>query len=287
MAIEYGFTNKERETYFLPKRVYSSFGRDNTDDFIALFVYDANDEFVQTIILEPQDVDLDAGENFIDINIGKHLRDAGFVEGTYNVVYKFLRRLAGVEQQVFVNEVGVIYEGKYKTRTINGEERFFVDNNSDGSDKSVELELFKRDLRYIIDDISPDKTEAIIEVDEVIKNEEYINDFQSMSEMIEYKPLRLNGAGPIKFDQKDPYVLEFDINDLDRGFTQNMVGGQIVIPNLYQSEKETTTNEDVIVDEIVEVDFFEPETKPDVSIRPEPEEEEEVFTSNVGGGLRS
>tara|TARA_B100001287_G_C22585458_1_gene483018 strand:- start:165 stop:1028 length:864 start_codon:yes stop_codon:yes gene_type:complete len=287
MAIEYGFTNKERETYFLPKRVYSSFGRDNTDDFIALFVYDANDEFVQTIILEPQDVDLDAGENFIDINIGKHLRDAGFVEGTYNVVYKFLRRLAGVEQQVFVNEVGVIYEGKYKTRTINGEERFFVDNNSDGSDKSVELELFKRDLRYIIDDISPDKTEAIIEVDEVIKNEEYINDFQSMSEMIEYKPLRLNGAGPIKFDQKDPYVLEFDINDLDRGFTQNMVGGQIVIPNLYQTEKETTTNEDVIVDEIVEVDFFEPETKPDVSIRPEPEEEEEVFTSNVGGGLRS
>jgi|TARA_B100000073_G_scaffold345137_1_gene353473 hypothetical protein len=287
MAIEYGFTNKERETYFLPKRVYSSFGRDNTDDFIALFVYDANDEFVQTIILEPQDVDLDAGENFIDINIGKHLRDAGFVEGTYNVVYKFLRRLAGIEQQVFVNEVGVIYEGKYKTRTINGEERFFVDNNSDGSDKSVELELFKRDLRYIIDDISPDKTEAIIEVDEVIKNEEYINDFQSMSEMIEYKPLRLNGAGPIKFDQKDPYVLEFDINDLDRGFTQNMVGGQIVIPNLYQTEKETTTNEDVIVDEIVEVDFFEPETKPDVSIRPEPEEEEEVFTSNVGGGLRS
>ena len=285
MAIEYGFTNKERETYFLPKRVYSSFGRDNTDDFIALFVYDTNDEFVQTIILEPQDVDLDAGENFIDINIGKHLRDAGFVEGTYNVVYKFLRRLAGVEQQVFVNEVGVIYEGKYKTRTINGEERFFVE--ADGSDKSVELELFKRDLRYVIDDISPDKTEAIIEVDEVIKNEEYINDFQSMSEMIEYKPLRLNGAGPIKFDQKDPYVLEFNINDLDRGFTQNMVGGQIVIPNLYQTEKETTTNEDVIVDEIVEVDFFEPETKPDVSIRPEPEEEEEVFTSNVGGGLRS
>ena len=287
MAIEYGFTNKERETYFLPKRVYSSFGRDNTDDFIALFVYDANDEFVQTIILEPQDVDLDAGENFIDINIGKHLRDAGFVEGTYNVVYKFLRRLAGVEQKVFVNEVGVIYEGKYKTRTINGEERFFVDNNSDGSDKSVELELFKRDLRYVIDDISPDKTEAIIEVDEVIKNEEYINDFQSMSEMIEYKPLRLNGAGPIKFDQKDPYVLEFDINDLDRGFTQNMVGGQIVIPNLYQTEKETTTNEDAIVDEIVEVDFFEPEPKQDPTPFPEPEEEEEIFTSNVGGGIRS
>ena len=287
MAIEYGFTNKEREAYFLPKRVYSSFGRDNTDDFIALFVYDTNDEFLQTIFLEPTDVDLDAGENFIDINVGKHLRDAGFTEGTYNIVHKFLRRLAGLEQKVFVNELGGIYEGKTKTRIINGEERFFVDNNSDENDKSVELELFKRDLRYIVDDISPDKTEAIVEVDEVIKNEEYINDFQSMSEMIEYKPLRLNGAGPIKFDQKDPYVLEFDINDLDRGFTQNMVGGQIVIPNLYQTEKETTTNEDVIVDEIVEVDFFEPEPKQDPTPFPEPEEEEEIFTSNVGGGIRS
>ena len=287
MAIEYGFTNKEREAYFLPKRVYSSFGRDNTDDFIALFVYDTNDEFLQTIFLEPRDVDLDAGENFIDINVGKHLRDAGFTEGTYNIVYKFLRRLAGLEQKVFVNELGGIYEGKTKTRIINGEERFFVDNNSDENDKSVELELFKRDLRYIVDDISPDKTEAIVEVDEVIKNEEYINDFQSMSEMIEYKPLRLNGAGPIKFDQKDPYVLEFDINDLDRGFTQNMVGGQIVIPNLYQTEKETTTNEDAIVDEIVEVDFFEPEPKQDPTPFPEPEEEEEIFTSNVGGGIRS
>ena len=114
-----------------------------------------------------------------------------------------------------------------------------------------------------------------------------------MTEMIQYKPLRLNNAGRIKFDQKDPYVLEFDINDLDRGFTQNMVGGQIVIPKLYQLENEETTNEDVIVDEIVEVDFFEPiEQDLDESYSPEPEDEEDekekvVYTSNVGAGLRS
>ena len=46
---------------------------------------------------------------------------------------------------------------------------------------------------------------------------------------------------------------------MDRGFTQNMVGGEVIIPKLYQIENETTTNEDVIVEEIVEVDFFEPE----------------------------
>ena len=99
----------------------------------------------------------------------------------------------------------------------------------------------------------------IVERDEIIKNSEYIDDFKSMSELIEYKPLRINNSGKIKFDQSDQYVLEFDINDMDRGFTQNMVGGEVIIPKLYQIENETTTNEDVIVEEIVEVDFFEPE----------------------------
>ena len=28
MALEYGFTEKEKSTYYLPERVYSSFGRD-------------------------------------------------------------------------------------------------------------------------------------------------------------------------------------------------------------------------------------------------------------------
>ena len=81
--------------------------------------------------------------------------------------------------------------------------------------------------------------------------------------------------------QSDQYVLEFDINDMDRGFTQNMVGGEIIIPKLYQIENETTTNEDVIVEEIVEVDFFEPEPDP---IEPEEEPEDDNF---VGGFLGS
>ena len=49
----------------------------------------------------------------------------------------------------------------------------------------------------------------------------------------------------------------------------------------------------MIVDEIVEVDFFEPiEQDLDPTPLPEPEDEEdekekEVYTSNVGAGLRS
>jgi hypothetical protein len=284
MAIEYGFTPKEKQTYFTPEKVYSSFGRDTDDDFIALFVYQ-DEKLVKKIFLDASEVGLDAGENYLDLNIGQHLRDNGLTDGTYDVTYKFLRRLAGVENKVFVDNKGLIYEGKVKEKTINGETRFFATSNSDEDDKVVELELFKRDLTYVIDDISPDRTEAIIEVDEIIQNEEYKEDFLTMSEMIEYKPLRINGAGPIKFDEKDPYVLEFDIDTLDRGFTQNMVGGQIVIPKLYKTEiTQVTTNEDIILEEIDEVDFIEPEPRPDPSpYEPEPE----VFSSNVGGGLRS
>ena len=278
MAREYGFTDKERKAYFAPSKVYSSFGRDDKDDFIALFVYTENNVLLDTIFLEAEEVGLDAGENFIDLNIGQHLRNAGYKEGIFNVTYKFLRRLAGVEQKVYVDGNGNIWEGSIKERVINGETRFFATNNSDDTDKQLELELFERDLTYVLDDISDDRTEAILELDDVVRNQEYIDDFRSMSDLIEYKPLRINGSGPIKFDTKDPYVLEFDINDLDRGFTQNMVGGQIIIPKLYQIEDEVTTNEDEIINEIVEVDFFEPEPapEPDPTIEPEQEDDEPV-----------
>ena len=66
-----------------------------------------------------------------------------------------------------------------------------------------------------------------------------------MNAMIEYEAIQADNGGLIKFDSKDQNVLEFDINPRDRGFTQNMVGGQIVIPSLYKiTGNEDTTNED-------------------------------------------
>ena len=57
MALEYGFTEKEKATYYLPNRVYSSFGRDVDDDFIALYVYDEdNEELLDTIFLESEEI---------------------------------------------------------------------------------------------------------------------------------------------------------------------------------------------------------------------------------------
>ena len=81
---------KEKDSYYLSNRVYSSFGRDNNDDFIMLYVYSQDtDLLLQNIMIPIQDVNFI--ERFNDINVGQHLRD-GFSQGDYRVVYKFLRR---------------------------------------------------------------------------------------------------------------------------------------------------------------------------------------------------
>ena len=263
MALEYGFTQKEKDSYYLAERVYSSFGRDYEDDFVMLYIYsDDTDLLLQNIMIPIEDIRF-TDNGLIDINVGKHLRDAGFTQGNYRVVYKFLRRLAGVENQVFVDDNGNIWNGEVSEKEVNGEIKYYTSTTNPGideQDQPVATELFLKDLTYFIDDISPDRTELILEVDENIKNEEYREDFETMRQLIEYKSLKVDNQGSIKFDTKDPYVLEFNIDEKDRGFTQNMVGGEIIIPNLYLATGyEDTTNEDAVIDEIDDVDFIEPE----------------------------
>ena len=287
MALEYGFTQKERDAYYLAKRVYSSFGRDNEDDFVMLYVYsDDTDLLLQNIMIPIEDVRFTEGE-FIDINVGKHLREAGFTQGNYRVVYKFLRRLAGVESQVFVDDNGNIWNGEVSEKEVNGEIKYYTSTTNPGideQDQPVAQELFLKDFTYFIDDISPDRTELILEVDENIKNEEYREDFETMGQLIEYKSLKVDNQGSIKFDQKDPYVLEFNIDESDRGFTQNMVGGEIIIPNLYKATGfEDTDNEDAIIDEVDEIDFIEPEEI--VEDSDEPEKEDNVVSDVLGADV--
>ena len=252
-----------------------------------LYVYsDDTDLLLQNIMIPIEDVRFTEGE-FIDINVGKHLREAGFTQGNYRVVYKFLRRLAGVESQVFVDDNGNIWNGEVSEKEVNGEIKYYTSTTNPGideQDQPVARELFLKDFTYFIDDISPDRTELILEVDENIKNEEYREDFETMGQLIEYKSLKVDNQGSIKFDQKDPYVLEFNIDEKDRGFTQNMVGGEIVIPNLYKATGfEDTDNEDAIIDEVDEIDFIEPEEI--VEDSDEPEKEDNVVSDVLGADV--
>ena len=246
MAQEYSFTQEERNNLFAPTKVYSSFGRDQLNDFLMLHVYDTNGNLIVTKVLGLNEVSFENDGDFIDINVGQHLRDLGFSEGEYDVVYKFLRRLAGRERTIFVDGDGNIFNGEVRRKVVGSDIKFFKGGNED-KDTSLQEEVFIKEYKYPLVETSPDRTEFILELDENIKGGEYRNDFVEMGEMIEYTPISKDNMGLIKFDSKKPHILEFDIDPQDRGFTQNMVGGQIVIPNMYKiTGEEDTDNSDVV-----------------------------------------
>ena len=246
MAQEYSFTQQERNNLFAPTKVYSSFGRDQLNDFMMLHVYDTDGNLIVTKVLGLNEVSFENDGDFIDINVGQHLRDLGFSEGEYDVVYKFLRRLAGRERTIFVDGNGNIFNGEVRRKVINNEIKFFKGGDED-KDTSLQEEVFIKEYKYPLVETSPDRTEFILELDENIKGGEYRNDFIEMGEMIEYTPISKANMGLVKFDSKKPHILEFDIDPQDRGFTQNMVGGQIIIPNMYKiTGEEDTDNSDVV-----------------------------------------
>ena len=249
MALEYGFTDKEKQNYYQPSKVYSSFGRDFTNDYIALHVYNMSDVLLVTKIMSLDEVGFTEDGTFVDLNIGQHLRSLGFRQGDYKVTYKFLRRLAGRPRTIFVDEKGKIFTGDVERKLINGETRYFQKTSDEEKSNNEPIEVFIREQKYIIAESSPDKSELRISTDPQVRNDEYLSDFKEMNAMIEYQPINDDNGGLIKFDSKDQNVLEFDINSEDRGFTQNMVGGQIVIPSLYKiTGNEDTTNEDTTSD---------------------------------------
>ena len=249
MAQEYGFTDKEKQNYYQPSKVYSSFGRDFTNDYIALHVYNMSDVLLVTKIMSLDEVGFTEDGTFVDLNIGQHLRSLGFRQGDYKVTYKFLRRLAGRPRTIFVDEKGKIFTGDVERKLINGETRYFQKTSDEEKSNNEPIEVFIREQKYIIAESSPDKSELRISTDPQVRNKEYLSDFKEMNAMIEYQPIDDDNSGLIKFDSKDQNVLEFDINPQDRGFTQNMVGGQIVIPSLYKiTGNEDTTNEDTTSD---------------------------------------
>ena len=246
MAQEYSFTEQERNNLFAPTKVYSSFGRDQLNDFLMLHVYDTDGNLIVSKVLGLNEVSFENDGDFIDINVGQHLRDLGFSEGEYDVVYKFLRRLAGRERTVFVDGNGVVFNGEVRRKVVGSEIKFFKGGNED-KDTSLQEEVFIKEYKYPLVETSPDRTEFILELDENVKAGEYRNDFIEMGEMIEYTPISKDNMGLVKFDSKKPHILEFDIDPQDRGFTQNMVGGQIIIPNMYKiTGEEDTTNEDIV-----------------------------------------
>ena len=239
--LNYGLNEKDKKQLEHPKSVYTGWGR-GTRDYIKLFVYDLEDNLLKEDKLRPDDVTFNT-DTTIDMDIGGHLRELGFQEGSYNVTYLFFRSLAGKEESVLVNQEEFINVGKVQTRVVNGKTKYYT---ARGGNERLQDELSLRELKYVIKEISPNRNEVKVDV-QPIKNLNYQRDFAGLNKDIVYVPKRKRPMdGLLKFDKDDPFVVHFQPVEKERGFTDAMVGGQLVIRGLYKYQPKNPETLEII-----------------------------------------
>ena len=236
--LKYGLNPKDREQLEIPKNQYTGFGRDD-GDYIHIYAYtsedpltDETDVLVADEIFPVSNVDF-FDEKTMDIDVGGHLRQMGLEEGIYKVKYLFLRRLAGKNQTVLVNEEGQVHVGKVQTKLINGETRYYSTKKFGKRQSRQELkEVFPKELKYVLSKISSDRTEVEVSLQN-ISNRIYSKNFKEINKIINYTPKKTTNGGKIRFDLTDPNVLVMIPENGERGFTDAMVGGRITIKGMY------------------------------------------------------
>ena len=267
--INYGLTPKDREQLESKKNLYSGFGRDSRD-YIHLYVYNKQGTLVEDEIFSTNVVDF-TDEKTINLDIGTHLRELGYSQGEFSVQYLFLRKIAGKDDTVFINDYGDIHRGKIQTKVVNGVTKYFSTKKFGNRNSQAELtEIFPKEMKYVFKKISQDRTEVEINYQD-IKNGIYRKNLKEINRIINYTPTKLpdNDAGTIRFDLTDPYVLVGNFDEKDRGFTDAMVGGEISIQGIYEINGRIIQEEEIIYPDppppdpidILDVDYVKKQVK--------------------------
>ena len=272
--LQYGLTDKDREQLEYPKQLYSGFGRD-ANDFIHFYIYDMEDNLLEDDILKPGDV-LFRDDNTIDLDIGGHVRDLGYEDGQFKVKYLFLRRLAGKKETIMVNDEGFINMGKISTKVINGKTRYFKGGMTP-TNQTLE-EVFPKEMKYVVKEVSPSKNEVKVDV-QLINNVSYRKNFAGINKDFVYVPKRIGGAnaGTVRWDKTDGNVLIMTPGVGERGFTDAMVGGEVVVKGMY----EYTLTETKMVETLVRKETEVLINRPTKSIPPRADEKKEFFDDIV------
>ena len=235
--LQYGLNLKDKEQLELPQYLNSGFGR-RGEDYIHIYVYEfedpadgENDVLVADEMFPAGDLFLD--DRTLDLDIGGHLRQMGIDNGTYKVKYLFLKRVAGKERIVFVNELGEVHVGRVQTKVINGKTKYFSTKKFGKRQSRQELkEIFSKELKYVIKTISPSRTE--IEVDtQNIQNRIYQRELRQLNWWTTYTPKKTATAGKIRWDLTDPNILILTPHDKEPGFSDAMIGGAITVKGMY------------------------------------------------------
>ena len=156
---------KDTEILFKNQNVDLGFGS-SKDDYVEVFLYDTNDNLLETNIVEESDYRIDS--NGVKLKTGTILRKMGFDRGRYRVKYNFLRKTAGSYETVLVDGNNKIYNGPFHVmdngNIMKGAE------HTDGAER-----LLLKENKYLVQEISPTRTEVRV-ISQNIDDEKYKND---------------------------------------------------------------------------------------------------------------
>ena len=252
----FGLTQRQRDKYFTLNKRRTGFGNLLEDsatgakDFVQLFVFDSDNRLIGDRILDFQSL---VPENFsndtIKLNVGQHLRELFELrDGDYQVVYKFLRLVAGnIQSQAFYDpSINEIYTGEYSVETIGNDITYYaINENEDKPD--LERQIYLKDLSFEIIESNQSRNELLITPDphltdrgtavsdilnkelNLVNNDLIFNPLLSLDQ--QEKKITFDES---KFEQSS-YVLKIPDNDL-LGFTKSMVGNRIVFENFFKAQ---------------------------------------------------
>ena len=210
-------------------RYISSFDPNSEDDYVEALIHDAEQNFIQSVIVDREDYTYNEieGKPEIKLNTGTILRKIGYDRGKYVIKYNFLRKKAGSYETILVDENSDRYIGDYHVMP----DGTIMDGASHEDSTGKILQV--KELKYFIQEISPSRNEIRI-VPQKIKDNKYISSFVNLqtrnNEYVFKNDVRLFPSDEQKPVARDSDKLYVSSNE---NLRPNMVGGVLSINDAF------------------------------------------------------
>ena len=153
-----------------------SFGSDQKD-IVRINIYGNQGGLITTVYKTSSDIMVESpfGEApSVNIEPGTVLRDLGFRKGRFTLEMDFMRVQAGGPFPVLVNGNDKLYRGPFEE---SDDGYFFASIDDPQSSTLEEDRLYVKENKYILKEISSDRTEAVV-IPAFIDDEKYLEDFR-------------------------------------------------------------------------------------------------------------
>jgi hypothetical protein len=209
--------------------------KSNPNDYVQVSIYDTNENFLESAIVNTQSYLYDYDANEIRLKTGAILRSMGYDRGRYVVKYYFLRKLAGSYENILVDENNNRYFDAYDT-----DEDTFEITKPNGD------QLYLKEYKYFVHEISPSRREVRLVPQRINdgQDDKYNNDFYELQTEIKrmIPPSKgMMGDWPLRFVgdinvKGDSFQLEFvpdDGAESEPNFPSEIRNGTLVLNDVF------------------------------------------------------